>query len=214
MSQTFQRAHQEIAQQNKASGSVGSSIGQIGHEGFIDPPSSTRAVMAAIQCSRGHIGQHIHEASEDDTVVSTSEGIWRICAEIKSLRSENAVLRQQLKDLKEMRNCHDLSIPMKSDDTWRHQVKKYATTILFAQVKFIPSEKFLDDITNPYSLGNKTAHHFKIENKVSSFWMTHKQDVAFGIKQTRERNVQECITKDFKSKCIVDCNSLLLKSLY
>ena len=133
MSQSFQRAHQSIAQQNKASGSVGSSIGQTGHEGFIDPPSGMRVVMTAMQCTRGHVGQHIHEASEDDTAVSTSKGILRICAEVKSLRSENAVLRQQLKDLEEMRNCHDLSIPMKSDDTWSHQVKTYATTILFAQ---------------------------------------------------------------------------------
>ena len=82
--------------------------------------------------------------------------------------------------------------------------------ILLVQVKLIPSEVFLDDLTNPYSLGNKTAHHFKIENKVSSFWMTYKQDVAFGIKRKRG-NVQECITKDFKSKCIVNCSSLLLK---
>ena len=167
MSQSFQRAHQSIAQQNKASGSVGSSIGQTGHDGFIDQPSGMRVVMTAMQLTRGHVGQHIHESSEDDTAVSTSEGILRICAEVKSLRSENAVLRQQLKDLEEMRNSHDLSIPMKSDDTWSHQVKTYAATILFAQVKFIPSEKFLDDLTNPYSLGNKTAHHFKVENKVS-----------------------------------------------
>ena len=90
--------------------------------------------MTAIQHSRGHMGQHIHEAFEDDTAVSTSEGILRICAKMKSLRSENAVLRQQLKDSEEMRNCHDLSIPLKSDDTWSHQVKTYATTILFAQV--------------------------------------------------------------------------------
>jgi hypothetical protein len=172
-----------------------------------------RVVMTAMQRTRGHVGQHIHEASEDDTAVSTSEGILRICAEVKSLRSENTVLRQQLKDLEEMRNCHDLSIPMKSDDTWSHQVKTYATTILFAQVKFILSEKFLDDLINLYSLGNKTAHHFKIENKVSSSWMTYKQDVAFRIKQKRG-NVQECITKDFKSKCIVYCSSLLLKYPY
>ena len=168
-SQSFQMAHQAIAHQNKASGSVCSSIGQTGHEGFIDPPSCMRVVTTAMQCSQGHMGQNIHEESEDDTAVSTSEGILRICANVKSLRSENAVLRQQLKDLKEMRNSHDLSIPMKSDDTWRHQVKPYATTILFAQVKIIPSEKFLDDLTNPYFLGNKSALHFKIENKVSSF---------------------------------------------
>jgi hypothetical protein len=190
MSQSFQRAHQSIAQQNKASGSGGSSIGQTGHEGLIDPPSSMRVVTTVMQHVRGHMDQHIHEASEDDTAVSTSEGILRICAEVKSLRSENAVLRQQLKDLEEVRNCHDLSIPVKSDDTWRHQVKTYAATILFAKVKFIPSKMFLDDLTNPYSLGNKTALHFKIENKVSSFWMTYKQDVAFGIKRKRG-NVQE-----------------------
>ena len=34
--------------------------------------------------------------------------------------------------------------------------------------------------------------------------------MAFGIKRKRG-NVQECITKDFKSKCIVNCSSLLLK---
>ena len=158
------------------------SFGQTGHEGFIDQPSGMRVVTTAMQCSQGHMGQNIHEESEDDTAVSTSEGILRICANVKSLRSENAVLRQQLKDLKEMRNSHDLSIPMKSDDTWRHQVKTYATTILFAQVKIIPSEKFLDDLTNPYFLGNKSAFKFKIENKVSSFWMTYMQDVACGIK--------------------------------
>ena len=78
---------------NKVNGSVGSSIGQTGHEGFIDPPSSMRAVMTAIQRWLGHMGQQIHEASVDDTAVSTSEGLLRICAEVKSLRSENAVLR-------------------------------------------------------------------------------------------------------------------------
>ena len=86
------------SQQNNANGSVGSSIGQTGHDGFIDQPSGMRVVMTAMQQSRGHTGQHIHESSEDDTAVSTSEGILRICAEVKSLRSENAVLRQQLKD--------------------------------------------------------------------------------------------------------------------
>jgi hypothetical protein len=50
-----------------------------------------RVVMTAIQHSRGHMGQHIHEASEDDTVVITPEGILRFCAKVKSLRSENAV---------------------------------------------------------------------------------------------------------------------------
>ena len=100
------------------------------------------------------MGQHKHEASVDDTAVSTSEGILRLCAEVKSLRSENAVLRQQLKDSEEMRNSHDLSVPMKSDDIWRHQVKTYAATIPFAQVKLNPSEKFLYDLTNQYSLGN------------------------------------------------------------
>ena len=130
--------------------------------------------MTARQCSRGHTGQHIPESSNDDTAISTSEGILRIYTKVKSLRSENAVLRQQLKDFEEMRNCHDLSIPIKSDNTWRHQIKTYTATIFSVQVKFIPTERFLDAHTNPYFLGNKTAHYFKIENKVSSFWMTYR----------------------------------------
>ena len=104
MSQSFQMGSLSNSSTEKASGSVGSSIGQTRHEGFIDQPSSMRVVTTAMQCSQGHVGQHIHEASEDDTAVSTSKGILRICAEVKSLRSENAVLRQQLKDLKEMIN--------------------------------------------------------------------------------------------------------------
>ena len=87
-SQSFQMAHQAIAHQNKASGSVCSSIGQTGHEGFIDPPSSMRVVTTAIQCSIGHMGQHIHEASEDDTAISSSEGILRSYAKVQSLRLE------------------------------------------------------------------------------------------------------------------------------
>ena len=88
MSQSFQRAHQAIAQQNKASGSVGLSLGQTGHEGFIDQPSGMRDVITAMQCSRWHMGQHIQEASEDDTAISSSEGILRSYAKVQSLRLE------------------------------------------------------------------------------------------------------------------------------
>ena len=149
-----------------------------------------------------HLDQQSHKASEDETDVSTSEGILQLYSEVRYLRTKNAELLQQIKELEEARYTFASSIPMKSDDTWRHQVKTYAATILFPQVKFIPCQKVLDDLANPFSLGNKTAHHFKMENKVSSFWMTYKQNVAFGIKQKRG-NVQECITKDFKSKCSI-----------
>ena len=132
MSQSFQMGSLSNSSTEKASGSVGSSIGQTRHEGFIDQPSSMRVVTTAMQYSWGHVGQHFHEASEDDTAVSTPQGILKICAKLNSLRSENALLRQQLKDFEETRNFHDLSIPMKSDDTWSHQVKTYAATILFA----------------------------------------------------------------------------------
>ena len=135
---------------------------------------------------QGHLGQQSHEASEDETEISTCEGILQLYSEVRYLPTKNAGLLQQIKELEEARNTFASSIPMKSDDTWRHQAKTYAATILFAQVKFILSQKFLDDLDNPFSLGNKTAHHFKIENKVSSFWMTYKQDVAFEIKQKGE----------------------------
>ena len=201
MSQYLQSAWVPIAQQNRESGSVDSSVGQIKSEGLTVPPRGMKFVMrTTTHHPQRHLGQH--EASEDETDVSTSEGILQLYSEVRYLRTKNAELLQQIKELEETRNTFASSIPMKSDDTWRHQVKTYAATILFAQVKFIPSQKFLDDLDNPFSLGYKTVHHFKMENKVSSFWMTYKQDMAFGVKQKRG-NVQECITKDFKSKCSI-----------
>ena len=76
-----------------------------------------RVVTTAIQHLRGHMGQHTHEASEDDTAVSTFEGILRVCAKVKSLSSESVVLRQQLKGSEEVRNSYDLSVSMRSDNT-------------------------------------------------------------------------------------------------
>ena len=157
-----------------------------------------------------HLDQQRHEASEDEIDVSTSEGILQLYSEVRYLRTKNAVLLQQIKELEVARNAFASSIPMKSNDTWRHQDKTYAATILFAQVKFIPSQKFLDDLDNPFSLGNKTVHHFKMENKVSSFWMTYKQDVAFGIKQKRG-NVQECIKRT--SKVSVPLQLIIVENL-
>ena len=203
MSQYLQSAWVPIAQQNRESGSVDSSVAQIESEGLTVPPRGMKFVMrTTTHHPQRHLGQQSHEASEDETDVSTSKGILQLYPEVSYLCTKNAVLLQQIKELEEARNTFASSIPMKSDDTWRHQVKTYVATILFAQVKLIPSQKFLDDLANPFSLGNKTAHHFKVGNKLSSFWMTYKQDVAFGIKQKRG-NVQECITKDFKSKCSI-----------
>ena len=98
-----------------------------------------------------HLDQQSHEASEDEIDVSTSKGILQLYPEVSYLRTENAVLLQQIKELEVARNNFASRIPMKSDDTWRHQDKTYAATILFAQVKFTPSQKFLDDLDNPFS---------------------------------------------------------------
>ena len=71
---------------------------------------------------------------------------------------------------------------MKSVDPWRYHINSHVITHLFVQVKFVLSEKLLDNLANPHSLGNKTALYIKIEHKVSSFLMTYKQDVTIGIK--------------------------------
>lgn len=52
--------------------------------------------MTAMQYSGGHMSQQIHKASKDKTEVSRSEGFLRVCDRMKSLRSENAVLQQEI----------------------------------------------------------------------------------------------------------------------
>jgi hypothetical protein len=59
-----------------------------------------RAIMTAIHHSGGHVGQYTNEVSEDVMELSTSEGVLRICAKVKSLRFKNATLRQHTKNLK------------------------------------------------------------------------------------------------------------------
>ena len=89
-------------------------------------------VMRTTHHPQQHLDQQSHEASEDETDVCTSEGILQLYSEVGYICTKNAVLLQQIKELKEARNTFASSIPMKSDDTWRHQVKTYVATILFA----------------------------------------------------------------------------------
>ena len=95
MSQYLQSAQVAIAQQNRESGSVDSSVGQIESEGLTVPPRGMKFVMrTTIHHPQWHLDQQSHEVSEDETDVSTSEGILHLYSEFRYLCTENAVLLQ------------------------------------------------------------------------------------------------------------------------
>ena len=82
-----------IAQQNRESGSVDSSVAQIESESLTVPPRGMKFVMrTTTHHPQRHLGQH--EASEDDTDVSTSKGILQLYPEVSYLCTKNAVLLQ------------------------------------------------------------------------------------------------------------------------
>ena len=88
--------------------------------------------------------------------------------------------------------CHcDTRLPVVADKHWHLQIRHYAANTLLASLKFIHSNLQLDDLADPFSIGNTCAKHFKTDRRsVVSFWMTYKNDVVVGIKRKRS-NVQD-----------------------
>jgi hypothetical protein len=69
---------------------------------------------------------------------------------------------------------------------------------LFASLKFNHSNLQLDDLADPFSIGNTCEKHFTTDRRsVVSFWMTYKNDVVVGIKRNRS-NVHESVSRGFK----------------
>ena len=111
------------------------------------------------------------------------------------LKEENESLKRRLEDLESQ---YDTRLLVVADKHWRLQIRHYAANTLFASLKFIHSNLQLDDLADPFSIGNTCAKHFKTDRRsVVSFWMTYKNDVVVGIKRKRS-NVQESISRDFK----------------
>ena len=97
-----------------------------------------------------------------------------------------------------MENHYDTRLLVVADKDWRQQIRHYAANTLFASFKFIQSNLQLDDLADPFSIGNTCAKHIKTDRvSVVSFWMTYKNDVVVGIKRKRGI-VQESIARDFK----------------
>ena len=95
MSQYLQSAWVPIAQRNRESGSVDSSVEQIQSEGLTVPPRGMKFVMRiTTHHPQHHLDQQSHEASEDETDISTSEGILQLYSEVRHLQTKNAVLLQ------------------------------------------------------------------------------------------------------------------------
>ena len=111
------------------------------------------------------------------------------------LKEENESLKRRLEDLE---NHYDTRLLVVADKHWRQQIRHYAANTLFSSLKFIQSNLQLDNLADPFSIGNTCAKHFKTDRgSVVSFWMTYKNDVVVGIKRKRGI-VQESIARDFK----------------
>ena len=93
MSQYLQSAWVPIAQQNRESGSVDSSVAQIESEGLTVPPRGMKFVMrATTHHPQRHLGQQSHQASEDETDINTSEGILQLFSEARYLHTKKCCI--------------------------------------------------------------------------------------------------------------------------
>ena len=111
------------------------------------------------------------------------------------LKEENESLKRRLEGLESQ---HETSLPVVADKHWRLQIRYYAANTLFASLKFNHSNLQLDDLADPFSIGNTCAKHFKTDRRsVASFWRTYKNDVVVGIKRNRS-NVHESVSRGFK----------------
>ena len=111
------------------------------------------------------------------------------------LKEENESLKRRLEDLESQ---YGTRLPVVADKHWHQQIRHYAANTLFSSLKFIQSNLQLDNLADPFSIGNTCAKHFKTDRgSVVSFWMTYKNDVVVGIKRKRGI-VQESISRDFK----------------
>jgi hypothetical protein len=111
------------------------------------------------------------------------------------LKKENESLKRRLEDLESQ---YDTRLPVVADKHWSLQIRHYAANTLFASLKFILSNLQLNDLADPFTIGNTCAKHFTTNRRsVVPFWMTYKNDVIVGIKRKRS-NVPESISREFK----------------
>ena len=127
-------------------------------------------------------------AGDDNDTHITEEGFLLV-------EEENESLKRQLEDLE---SYYDTRLPVVADTHWHLQIRHYAANKLFTSLKFFHSKWQLDDLIDPFSIGNTCAKRFKTDRRsVVTFWMTYKNDVVVGIKM-KKCNVQERASRDFK----------------
>ena len=92
MSQYLQSAQVPIAQQNRESGSVDSSVGQIESEGLTVPPRGMKFVMRTTQYPQWDLDQQSHERLEDQRDVRTSERKFKLYSEVIYLHTKKCCI--------------------------------------------------------------------------------------------------------------------------
>ena len=105
-------------------------------------------------------------------------------------------MKRRLEDLE---SHYDTRLPVVVDKHWRLQIRHYTANTLFASLKFIHSNLQLENLADPFSIGNTCAKHFKTDRRsVVSFWMTYKMMWLLASRERKKGNVQESISREFK----------------
>jgi hypothetical protein len=135
----------------------------------------------------------VRSSSFGDPTKADTHEVAQLRAEIERLKQRNVLL---------LSNQQTKVCELTADDRWRRQCRHFAQTRIWSLCKFIQTERQLDDMTDPASIGNITTKHFyqnKDREQALAFWNTYKRDIRDGIK-TKRANVMEAITKELSSK--------------
>ena len=135
----------------------------------------------------------VRSSSFGDPAKADTHKVAQLRAEIERLKQRNVLL---------LSNQQTKVSELAADDRWRRQCRHFAQTRIWSLCKFIQTERQLDDMTDPASIGNITTKHFyqnKDREQALAFWNTYKRDIRDGIK-TKRANVMEAITKELSSK--------------
>ena len=126
----------------------------------------------------------------DDRVDSELEQTQK---EVEKLRGENNELLLRLQDYTSVEMCKYTL----------NRVRRVSKIELFAKMKFIPSEAYLDEFQESDSIGKFILDRLNVEHdERKQFWRTYKREVDRAITQQRS-TVMNYIKKAWMGKCLL-----------
>ena len=121
---------------------------------------------------------------------SLSTDTTHLARTVEKLRAENARLKDTIQE----------KVPEKHSSIMAERVKRFAKHDLFHKVKFINSQKHLDEFRGPKTLGRYVMDGLNIpEERRPSFWIAYKSLILSSINQQRS-NVTAAIKSAWLGK--------------